>query len=165
MGKSCLGSPTTTSVLGSRRKQACFMAVMTAVTGFKYRISTGMVTKKKELTPVSTPELVFSDQKMGSLVVVAESPNIGAVLWVRNFSPTIKTARKVSPHRIFFDPAHFTISCQLSIPFNDEPHDVGIRQPVGEVCPMLLLRAFLPPPNIHPLGILPPLVGLEVSRV
>jgi hypothetical protein len=52
-----------------------------------YRISTGMVTKKQKLTPVSTPELVFSDQKVGSLVVVAESPNIGAAIWVSNFSP------------------------------------------------------------------------------
>ena len=32
MDRSALGSPTTTSVLGSRRKQACFMEVMTAVT-------------------------------------------------------------------------------------------------------------------------------------
>ena len=30
---------------------------------------------------------------------------------------------------------------------------------------MFLFRTFLPPPNVHPIRILPPLVGLEVLRV
>ena len=123
MGKSYLGSPTTISVLGSRRKQACFMAVMMAVT--EYRMSTGMVTKKR-LTPVSTSELLFSDQEVGSLVIVPESPNVGTVIRVRNFSPTIKAPGKHSPHRIFLDPTHFTVSCELPVPFNDESHDVWV---------------------------------------
>ena len=69
------------------------------------------------------------------------------------------------PHRIFLDPTHFAIARELSIPLHDESHDVGIRQPVGEVCPMLLFWAFLPPSNIYSIRILPSLVRLEVFRV
>ena len=89
MGKSYLGSLTTTSVLGSRRKQACFVDVTTAVTGsshcdrrFQHRHG------KRNLTSVSTPELVFSDQKVGSLVIIPESPDVGPALPVRKSSPT-----------------------------------------------------------------------------
>ena len=98
MGKSYLGSPTTTSVLGSRRKQACFMAVMIAVTGLsRYGTQFQHMHCKKKLTPVSTPEFLLSDQKVGSLVVVPESPNVGAVPQVRNLSPTIKTLEDLTP--------------------------------------------------------------------
>jgi len=49
-----------------------------------------MVTEKK-LTPVPTPKLLFSYQKVGSLVIVPESPNVGAAIRVRNPLKTIKT--------------------------------------------------------------------------
>ena len=42
---------------------------------------------------------------------------------------------------------------------------MGIRQTVSEIRPMLLLRASLLPPLVHPVRILPPLVRLEVRRV
>ena len=88
IGKSDLGSPTTTSVLGSRRKQACFMAVMTAVTEPSCHAGYGTRMADGGLTSVSPPELIFSDQKVSSLVVVPKPPNIGAVLHIRNLSPT-----------------------------------------------------------------------------
>ena len=79
--------------------------------------------------------------------------------------PDERDHRTAPPHRIFLDPAHFAIARELSIPLNDESHDVGIRQPVGEIRSMFLFWAFLPPPNIYSIGILPPLVRLEVLWV
>ena len=97
MGKSDLGSPTTTSVLGSRRKQACFMAVITAVTEPScHELQLRNRHSKKKLTSVSTPELIFSDQKVGSLVVVSKSPNVGALIQIKKFS-TDEIAGKPHP--------------------------------------------------------------------
>ena len=66
------------------------MAVMTAVTepsryDRQLRYGHG---KKKRLASVSAPEFIFPNQKVGSLIVVSKSPNVSAVLHIRNPSPT-----------------------------------------------------------------------------
>jgi len=47
---------------------------------------------------VSTPELIFSDQQVGSLVVIPKSPNVGAVRHIRNSMVTNEIRWK--PHLI-----------------------------------------------------------------
>jgi len=67
------------------------MAVMTAVTELSIHHVMTMISGTdmgKKLTSVSTPELLFSDQEVGSLVVVPKSPNVGAVPEIRNSFPT-----------------------------------------------------------------------------
>ena len=65
------------------------MAVMMAVTArHVMTVSSGVGVVKKTLTSVSAPELIFSDQEVGSLVIVPKSPDIRTVLQINYFFPT-----------------------------------------------------------------------------
>ena len=46
-------------------------------------VSLGVVMVEKPLTSVSPSELVFTDQKVGSLVIVPEAPNVCSVIRVK----------------------------------------------------------------------------------
>ena len=146
MPRSALGSPRTTCVLASLRKQKCFMLTMDWPNRKRPRNRSSPQSRWVPAKVASALIHLHFLPRLHTLVVVAYTANKGC-------------------HAVFLVPACLSVAGKLAVPGKNIAHDVWVLQSVCQVLTVVLLVTRLPPAVLDPVAVLPSAVGLKVGGI